>query len=114
LPTGDVEDKANGLGQMSVWNAAIAFVEGRYELAREFLRRGSSSPGELQSRLHSALEKREKQAVEKALRAVLLEALKLKPPDPTNPALSPDEAFYAGVEAVEKLIEARPEIRDLL
>lgn len=85
------------------WNAAIALIEGRPQDARELLRSPEMQGvniAELQMRLEKAVAERADKDLVDTLHRLLHRSLSLEPAEGQS-----RESFFAGVTAVEKLVE---------
>jgi predicted dinucleotide-utilizing enzyme len=84
-------------------NSVVALIEGRTDIAKEIFRDPTSDVSnipDVMARLDAAVEK----AAAKAIRNGLIRALAIRPDVKISPnVLSPERAFYDGVNAMEKL-----------
>lgn len=89
-------------------NAMIALIENRPEVARTLLRSPDMkafSIGEVQSRLHAALDRAKAGAIIEALRQVMHQSLRLTGTLDPGATEQQQEAFLKGVAAVESILE---------
>ena len=92
------------MGMNAALNATVALIEGRTDIAKEIVR----SPGsdvknvpDIMARLDRAVNR----AAAKALRNALVRTLAVTAPIWLNNSSDPEEIFYMGVNAVEKVLD---------
>jgi hypothetical protein len=88
------------VGPSHFFNAAIAIIEGRTEVAKDILRQSDLDIPLIVQRLRSSAQGYADAEVASTIRAVLMDALTLVPE-------TGKDTFYYGVAALEALLEER-------